>query len=105
MKIALFILHQKSSEAGSIASKLKKRGFIFEIVRPSLGEDLQTNLKKYSAIVVFGGPMSVNDKDDYMQKEIAWIGDVLKTDVPFLGICLGAQLVAKYLGSEIKKKG
>ena len=102
MKIALFILHQKTSEAGSIAIKLKKRGFTFEIVRPSLGEDLPTDLNKYNAIVVFGGPMSVNDKDDYMQKEIAWIGDVLKTDVPFLGICLGAQLVAKYLGSEVK---
>ena len=102
MKIALFILHQKTSEAGSIAIKLKKRGFKFEIVRPSLGEELPTDLHKYNAIVVFGGPMSVNDKDEYMQKEIEWVGEVLKTEVPFLGICLGAQLVAKYLGSEVK---
>ena len=102
MKIALFILHQKTSEAGSIAIKLKKRGFRFEIVRPSLGEELPTDLNKYNAIVIFGGPMSVNDKDEYMQKEIAWVGQVLKTEVPFLGICLGAQLLAKYLGSEVK---
>ena len=102
MKIALFILHQKSSEAGSIANKLKKRGYKFEIVRPTLGEDLPTDLKKYSAIVVFGGPMSVNDNDEYMQKEISWVGDVLKTDIPFLGICLGAQLLAKHLGSEVR---
>ena len=84
MKIALFILHQKTSEAGSIAITLKKRGFKFEIVRPSLGEELPTELNKYNAIVVFGGPMSVNDQDDYMQREIAWVGDVLKTNVPFL---------------------
>ena len=67
MKIAVFILHQKTSEAGSIAIKLKKRGFKFEIVRPSLGEELPTDLNKYNAIVIFGGPMSVNDKDEYMQ--------------------------------------
>ncbi|MBI04880.1 MAG: glutamine amidotransferase [Pelagibacteraceae bacterium] len=103
MKTALFILHQKTSEAGNIKKKLKKRGFNFEMIRPSLGEDLPNNLDKYQTIVVFGGPMSVNDDDEYMKKEIAWIGQVLKTNIPFLGICLGAQLIAKYLGCEVKK--
>ena len=79
MKTALFILHQKTSEAGNIGNKLKKRGFTFDIVRPSLGEELPNNLNKYSAIVVFGGPMSVNDQDEYMKKEILWIGEVLET--------------------------
>ena len=45
MKTALFILHQKTSEAGNIGNKLKKRGFSFDIVRPSLGEELPNNLK------------------------------------------------------------
>ena len=104
MKTALFILHQKTSEAGNIGKKLKKRGFNFEIIRPSLGEKLPEDLNKFHAIVVFGGPMSVNDNDEYMKKEIAWIGKVLKTNIPFLGICLGAQLISKYLGCEVKKK-
>tara|TARA_B100001029_G_scaffold23818_1_gene16469 strand:+ start:4444 stop:5142 length:699 start_codon:yes stop_codon:yes gene_type:complete len=103
MKTALFILHQKTSEAGNIGNKLKKRGFTFDIVRPSLGEELPNNLNKYSAIVVFGGPMSVNDQDEYMKKEILWIGEVLKTNIPFLGICLGAQLLAKYLGCKVER--
>ena len=47
--------------------------------------------------------MSVNDDAEYMKKEIAWIGKVLKTNIPFLGICLGAQLIAKYLGSKVEK--
>ena len=103
MKTALFILHQKTSEAGDIANKLKIRGFDFEIRRPSLGESLPTNLNKYSAIVIFGGPMSANDDDEYMKKEIDWIGQVLQSDVPFLGICLGAQILAKHLGCKIEK--
>ena len=103
MKTVLFVFHQKSSEAGSIAKKFKTRGFDFEIVRPSLNETLPEDLNKYQAIVVFGGPMSVNDDAEYMKKEIAWIGKVLKTNIPFLGICLGAQLIAKYLGSKVEK--
>ena len=103
MKTALFILHQKSSEAGDIANKLKIRGFDFENIRPSLGESLPTNLNKYSAIVVFGGPMSANDDVEFMKKEIDWIEQVLQSDVPFLGICLGAQILAKHLGCKVEK--
>ena len=103
MKTALFILHQKTSEAGDIANKLKIRGFDFEIRRPSLGESLPTNLNKYSAIVVFGGPMSANDDVEFMKKEIDWIEQVLQSDVPFLGICLGAQILAKHLGCKVEK--
>ena len=103
MKTALFILHQKTSEAGDIANKLKIRGFDFEIRRPSLGDSLPTNLNNYSAIVVFGGPMSANDSDEFMKKEIDWIGQVLQSEVPFLGICLGAQILVKYLGCKVEK--
>jgi len=103
MKTALFILHQKTSEAGDIANKLKIRGFDFEIRRPSLGESLPTNLNNYSAIVVFGGPMSANDNVEFMKKEIDWIGQVLQSEVPFLGICLGAQILVKYLGCKVDK--
>ena len=103
MKTALFILHQKTSEAGDIANKLKIRGFNFEIRRPTLGDSLPTNLNNYSAIVVFGGPMSANDNDEYMKKEIDWIGKVLQSEVPFLGICLGAQILVKYLGCKVEK--
>ena len=103
MKTALFILHQQTSEAGDIANKLKIRGFNFEIRRPSLGDSLPTNLDNYSAIVVFGGPMSANDNDEFMKKEIDWIGQVLQSEVPFLGICLGAQILVKYLGCKVEK--
>ena len=103
MKTALFILHQQTSEAGDIANKLKIRGFNIEIRRPSLGDSLPTNLNNYSAIVVFGGPMSANDNNEFMNKEIDWIGQVLQSEVPFLGICLGAQILVKYLGCKVEK--
>ena len=38
----------------------------------------------------------------FIQKEINWLKKVIESDIPFLGICFGAQLLAKYLGSDVK---
>tara|TARA_Y100000590_G_scaffold284136_1_gene319679 strand:+ start:984 stop:1679 length:696 start_codon:yes stop_codon:yes gene_type:complete len=103
MKKVLIILHQKTSEAGNLEHKLKKRGFLLEYKCPALGDILPINLNPYSAIIILGGPMSVNDKDEFIKKEIKWIGNILKSNIPFLGICLGAQMLAKYLGCKIEK--
>ena len=101
MKKALLILHQKKSTAGDIEIKLKKRGFEIEFIIPPIGHELPNNLDNYSLVVVFGGPMSANDNDDYLIREINFMKLVIESNIPYLGICLGAQLLAKYLGSPI----
>ena len=96
-------MHQKTSEAGDLEVKLTKRGYSFEYVKPPLGDELPQNLKQYSVIVIFGGPMSANDNDEFIKKEIDWIKFVINSNVPFLGICLGAQILVKYLGCKVEK--
>ena len=103
MKKVLYVLHQKTSVAGDIGNKFKDRGYLEEIIRPPLGDRLPEDLAKYSAIVIFGGPMSVNDDDQFIKDEIAWMEKVIKSKIPFLGICLGAQILAKYLGCDVVK--
>ena len=103
MKKALLILHQKRSVTGDIGIKLKKRGYKLVFCRPPLGEELPTSLNNYSLVVIFGGPMSVNDKDDFIIKEINFMKLIIDSNIPYLGICLGAQILAKYLGSPIKE--
>ena len=103
MNKVLFLLHQKTSVAGDIGNKFKDRGYLEEIIRPPLGDRLPEDLAKYSAIVIFGGPMSVNDDDQFIKDEIEWMEKVIKSKIPFLGICLGAQILAKYLGCDVVK--
>ena len=103
MKKVLLVLHQKNSVAGDLEIKLLKRGYKLEFCRPPLGEALPTDLTDYSLIVIFGGPMSANDKDEYILREINFIKLIIDTNIPYLGICLGAQFLAKYLGSSIYK--
>jgi GMP synthase (glutamine-hydrolysing) len=45
--------------------------------------------------------MSANDSDDFIRREIDWIGVPLQEGKPFLGICLGAQMCAKHLGGKV----
>ena len=101
MKKALLILHQKRSVAGDIEIKLRKRGFELDFCRPPLGQELPSSLDEYSLVVIFGGPMSANDEDDFILKEINFMKLIIDTNTPYLGICLGAQFLAKYLGSTI----
>tara|TARA_B100000989_G_scaffold157833_1_gene117869 strand:+ start:204 stop:890 length:687 start_codon:yes stop_codon:yes gene_type:complete len=102
-KTALIVVHQKRSSTGDVGLKLRNRGYKLDIRRPVLGEKLPDTMHKHDIAVIYGGPPSANDDTDYIKYEINWISNVLKDDKPFLGICLGAQMLAKNLGGEIKR--
>lgn len=61
------------------------------------------DIKKYSALIVLGGPMSVNDPLEYLKKEMQFIRLAHEQQIPVLGICLGAQLIAAAFGQRVYK--
>ncbi len=99
----LLLLHQQNSCTGAIGNWLQNRGFELQIRHPTQGEDLPDNLEDYGGLIVFGGPMSANDDCPEIKREINWLTQVLAQDLPFLGICLGAQMMISQLGGTIKK--
>jgi len=54
-------------------------------------------------LIIMGGPMNVFDYHihPWMEEEIEWVADYIYSGKPVLGICLGAQIVATALGSEV----
>ena len=66
-----------------------------------MGEALPETLEQHVGAVIFGGPMSANDNEEYVRREIDWISVPLKEDKPFFGICLGAQMLARQLGAPV----
>ena len=98
----LIILHQEMSTPGRVGFLLEQRGFALDIRRPRFGDPLPDSMGEHAGSVVFGGPMSANDDEDYVKQEIDWIAVPLRDQAPFLGICLGAQMLCKQLGGQVE---
>ena len=98
----LIILHQETSTPGRLGMRLRERGFALDIRRPPLGDALPSTLDDHAGAVMFGGPMSANDGDEFVSREIDWIGVPLAENRPFLGICLGAQKMVRHLGGHVR---
>jgi GMP synthase (glutamine-hydrolysing) len=101
MRRILIVLHSERSTPGRIGAMLAEMGCCLDIRRPILGESLPANMDDHAGAAIFGGPMSANDPDGYIRDEIDWIAKPLAAQKPFLGVCLGAQMLAKHLGGTV----
>lgn len=100
-KPVLIVLHQENSNPGHVGQWFIRNGYPLDIRKPRFGDPLPATMADHCGAVIFGGPMSANDKDEFIRTEIDWIGVALKEKVPFLGICLGAQMLAMHLGAKV----
>ncbi len=82
--------------------RLQARGHALDIRRPRFGDPLPETLAGHAGAVVFGGPMSANDNEEYIRRETAWMAVPLAENAPLLGLCLGAQLLARHLGAAVR---
>ncbi len=76
-------------------------GYDMDICRPPMGQALPETLENHAGVIIFGGPMSANDNEEFVKREIDWIETPLRENKPFLGICLGAQMLSKQLGGTV----
>ncbi len=102
---ALILCHKTKDDLGSMKSVLEERGFTLDYI---LGyEDKLKDLddSQYDLAVILGGPMGVYESAEhpYLLNEVEYIKSRIDKDLPTLGICLGAQLMANALGSRVYK--
>jgi GMP synthase (glutamine-hydrolysing) len=100
-KPVLLVLHQEHSSPGRVGQVLGRLGFPLDVRRPRFGDPLPETMDDHAAAVIFGGPQSANDDEEFLRRETDWIGVPLRDNKPFLGICLGAQMMARYLGAQV----
>uniref|UniRef100_A0A9E8CKV4 Glutamine amidotransferase n=1 Tax=Bosea sp. NBC_00436 TaxID=2969620 RepID=A0A9E8CKV4_9HYPH len=105
LKPVLVVLHQEHSTPGRVGRLLQARGHALDIRKPRFGDSLPETMREHAGAVIFGGPMGANDPEDFVKAEIDWIGTCLKEDAAFLGICLGAQMLAKHMGARVYTHG
>lgn len=91
----MVLRHERFEHLGYFAEILNQLHISF--VYSDLQEKL--DLGKHSGLIVMGGPQSANDAD--MIAEMHFIQQMIDAKTPVLGICLGAQLIAKALGADV----
>jgi GMP synthase-like glutamine amidotransferase len=101
----LIIMHVEAEGPGTLGTFLESRGAVLHTVRLHKGDPLPDDPRNYSAIVSLGGPMNVYEDDKYpfLKEETPFLKRAVHAEIPTVGICLGAQMIAKACGAEVIK--
>jgi GMP synthase (glutamine-hydrolysing) len=104
---ALAIRHLGFEDLGIITAQLTERGYDVEYRDAGIDVLAPARVAAADLVVVLGGPIGAFDEDRYpfLVDELAALGARLETGRPTLGICLGAQLLARALGAEVTALG
>ncbi len=104
-KQVVILQHVASEKAGTILDYLKKNKIPFQPVNLYEKNYSLPPLDSVSALIVMGGPMNVyeEEKFPFLKEENHYIQNALKKKIPYLGVCLGSQLLAKALGAKVYK--
>lgn len=99
----VLILQNVTRESGGlIETMLEERGSAYRTVNLDRGEEIPA-LDDFGLLIVLGGPDSANDAAPKIQFELKAIKDWIERDRPYLGVCLGLQLMVKAAGGKVLK--
>ena len=101
----LIIKHVFIEGPGIIGEFFKDNGHILKTIVFERNDRLSSELDEIEAVVIMGGPMNVYQEDKYpfLKQEGVFLKKLIKLEIPVLGICLGAQLIAKAYGAKVRK--
>jgi GMP synthase (glutamine-hydrolysing) len=105
MKRLAVFQHVPHEILGNLDPLLRASGFRIRYVNFGREPDARPDLSRYHGLVVLGGPMNCDQSDRYphLTTEIELIREAISSGKPVLGICLGAQLIARALGARVSK--
>jgi GMP synthase (glutamine-hydrolysing) len=106
-KHVLILRHVRHEPAGTLENALAKADIEFRYLDLFAERPPFFDIRQILGLAVMGGPMSVNDVQQYpyLDYEPDWLRQAINLGIPVLGICLGAQLVAKAMGARVYPNG
>lgn len=102
---AVVIIHDASEGPGTLQDYLAFRSVEISEVRLYANDSLPKSIDGYDAVVSMGGPMNVYEDEKYpfLKEEAAFLKLAIDRGVPILGVCLGAQMIARVCGAPVYK--
>jgi GMP synthase (glutamine-hydrolysing) len=105
MKRALVLTHVAHEGPGRVTNALERAGLVPDVRRLYAGDALPQSLEEHSVLVVMGGPMGVSDvgsaRYPFLAPELELLEGAVRKELPVLGMCLGAQLLAAAAGARV----
>ena len=103
MARVVLIRHGHDHDDDRVVTFFRNKGLEPEILRPFAGDALGDVGDDVIASVIYGGDYSVFDEDKhpFLHDENRWIMQAIGKNIPLLGICQGAQSIARALGAEV----
>jgi GMP synthase (glutamine-hydrolysing) len=107
MGTAVALRHLAFEELGLIEPWLRARGWRVHYYDVGVDELWKLDLEQVDLLVVLGGPIGAEDDAHYpyLAEEVRLIRERMDSGRPLLGICLGAQLMARALGAAVRPMG
>jgi GMP synthase-like glutamine amidotransferase len=102
MKPVAIFRHARIEGPGYFATTLERRSIPSRVIAVDAGEELPGDARTFSGLAFLGGPMSVNDRLPWIARALELIRDAVRKDLPVIGHCLGAQLMARALGGRVE---
>jgi len=105
MRKVLVLQHVANEILGTLHPLLKAHKMRIKHVNFDRDPQATPTIEGYNGLIVLGGPMGVYDsqKFPHLKHELKLIEQALKKNIPIMGICLGAQLLAHVLGAHVRK--
>jgi GMP synthase (glutamine-hydrolysing) len=105
MKTALILTHEPHEGPGQFGDILAAHGYDRKIIYTPKEDLKEIDPLAADLVLVMGGPMGVYETEEYpfLKDEIKFLAARIAADLPTLGVCLGAQLIAAALGEKVFK--
>lgn len=106
-KTALVFRHIYFEDLGILEPILVERGYNIQYIDPSIDNYSTISPQTPDLLIVLGSPIGAFDNKLYpfLNKELDFIEQRIRANLPILGICLGAQLIARILGAPVAPMG
>lgn len=87
----------------TLGEYLQQKGFQLHTIEMEKDDPFPEALDDVEAVVCLGGPMNVYEEQKYpfLQRENGFIQQVVQEEIPFMGLCLGSQLLAKACNAKV----
>ncbi|WP_443700757.1 glutamine amidotransferase [Pseudomonas sp.] len=107
MKTAIALRHIQFEDVGTLDAVLAEQGYELRYLDPTLDALDSAQVQQANLLIVLGGPIGAYDEHIYpfLEDELTLVRQRLQAGKPMLGICLGAQLIARALGAKVYPLG